>query len=83
MNVAFYREQPSQRHVHRLTRPEAAVLAGLAGLERDVRPRPKCRARGRRHPGPADGAGRPGDYRPAEEDWRMLEAVAARSLQGG
>ena len=27
--------------------------------------------------------GRPEDYRPAEEDWRMLEAVAARSLQGG
>jgi hypothetical protein len=27
--------------------------------------------------------GRPEDYRPAEEDWRMLEAVAARCLQGG
>jgi probable F420-dependent oxidoreductase len=27
--------------------------------------------------------GRPEDYRPAEEDWRMLETVAARSLQGG
>jgi len=25
--------------------------------------------------------GRPEDYRPAEEDWRMLEAVAARCLQ--
>ena len=27
--------------------------------------------------------GRPEDYRPAEEDWRMLETVAARSLQRG
>ena len=27
--------------------------------------------------------GRPEDYRPAEEDWRMLETVAARSPQGG
>jgi hypothetical protein len=26
--------------------------------------------------------GRPEDYRP-QEDWRMLETVAARSLQGG
>jgi hypothetical protein len=33
MNVAFYREEPSERRVHRLTRPEAAVLAGLG---RDV-----------------------------------------------
>jgi len=46
VNVAFYREEPSERHVHRLARPEAAVLAGL---ERDVRLRPKCRARGWRH----------------------------------
>jgi len=41
MNVTFYREEPSERRVHRLTRPEAAVLAGL---ERDVWLRPKCRA---------------------------------------
>ncbi len=27
--------------------------------------------------------GRPEDYRPADEDWRMLEAVAARSIQRG
>ena len=27
--------------------------------------------------------GLPEDYRPAEEDWRMLETVAARSLQSG
>jgi hypothetical protein len=27
--------------------------------------------------------GRPEDYRPAQENWRMLETVAARSLQGG
>jgi len=39
MNVAFYREEPSERRVHRLTRPEAAVLAGL---ERDVWLRPNA-----------------------------------------
>ncbi len=27
--------------------------------------------------------GRPEDHRPAEEDWRMLETVAARRLQRG
>ena len=40
------------RHVHRLSRPEAAVLTGL---ERDVWPRPACRARGWRHPDPGVG----------------------------
>ena len=29
MNAAFYREEPSQRRVHRLIWPDAAVLTGL------------------------------------------------------
>jgi hypothetical protein len=54
MNVAFYREEPSQRRVNRLARPEAAVLAGL---ERDVRLRPKCRGEDGGTPAPETGLG--------------------------